>query len=310
MTEQSSVAQLNTFGQSPWYDNLTRTLAQGGLQALLQHDGIRGVTSNPTIFEKAMGSGTDYDAQLGALKDQSTEAAYWTMVVDDIRGACDILTPVYEQSNSGDGYVSVEVSPVLARDTDGTVAQAKELWARIGRPNVMIKIPATLEGLPAITAALGVGINVNVTLIFSLDRHQAVLDAHAAGLEQHAASGGDISRVHSVASFFVSRVDTETDPRLPEDHPLRGKVAVANAKLAYELFLTHCTTSRWQALEAQGAPVQRPLWASTSTKNAAYSGLAATSATASFVSGLSSAVLSLANSSGRATNPSGMAGAM
>lgn len=271
MTSQSSVATLNVLGQSPWYDNLTRALATGGLQALLDHDGIRGVTSNPTIFEKAMGSGNDYDAQLAALRDASTESAYWTMVVDDIRGACDILMRVYLDTDGIDGYVSVEVSPELARDTDETIRQAKELWARIDRPNVMIKIPATVEGLPAITAVLAAGINVNVTLIFSLDRHQAVLDAHTLGLEQLAASGGDITKVHSVASFFISRVDTETDARLPDGHELRGKAAVANAKLAYELFRNHVASPRWQALAAQGAPVQRPLWASTSTKNAAYS---------------------------------------
>ena len=271
MTGQSSVAKLNDFGQSPWYDNLTRALARGGLRTLLEHDGIRGVTSNPTIFEKAMGSGSDYDAQLATLSGLTTEAAYWTMVVDDIRGACDILSVVYADSFGVDGYVSVEVSPELARDTRGTINQAKELWARIDRPNVMIKIPATVEGLPAITAVLAAGINVNVTLIFSLDRHQGVLDAHTSGIEQLLAAGGDISRVHSVASFFVSRVDTETDPRLPDGHELRGKAAVANAKLAYELFQHHVAGARWQALGSKGAPVQRPLWASTSTKNAAYS---------------------------------------
>lgn len=271
MTSQSSVAALNSLGQSPWYDNLTRALATGGLQALLDHDGIRGVTSNPTIFEKAMGAGDDYDTQLAILRDESTESAYWTMVVDDIRGACDILMSVYESTGGVDGYVSVEVSPELARDTDETIRQAKELWARIDRPNVMIKIPATVEGLPAITAVLAAGINVNVTLIFSLERHQAVLDAHTLGLEQRAAAGNDISKVHSVASFFISRVDTETDARLPEGHELRGKAAVANAKLAYELFSNHVASTRWGALAAQHAPVQRPLWASTSTKNPAYS---------------------------------------
>ncbi len=271
MTSQSSVAALNSLGQSPWYDNLTRALATGGLQALLDHDGIRGVTSNPTIFEKAMGSGNDYDAQLAMLRNESTESAYWTMVVDDIRGACDILMPVYVSTSGVDGYVSVEVSPEFARATDETVHQAKELWARIDRPNVMIKIPATVEGLPAITAVLAAGINVNVTLIFSLERHQAVLDAHSLGLEQRAATGADISTVHSVASFFISRVDTETDHRLPEGHALRGKAAVANAKLAYELFCNHIASPRWSALASQHAPVQRPLWASTSTKNPAYS---------------------------------------
>ena len=271
MTGQSDVARLNEFGQSPWYDNLTRALARGGLQQLVDHDGIRGVTSNPTIFEKAMGTGSDYDEQLRSLADISVEDAYWTLVVDDIQGCCDILAGVYKATNGIDGYVSVEVSPELARNTQATIEQARQLWARINRPNLMIKIPATLEGLPAITAVLASGINVNVTLIFSLERHQAVLDAHVAGLEQLLAFGEPISNVHSVASFFVSRVDTETDPRLPEGHALRGTAAVANAKLAYELFAAHCAKPRWAALAAAGGAVQRPLWASTSTKNPAYS---------------------------------------
>ncbi len=271
MATQSNVALLNDFGQSPWYDNLTRALAHGGLKTLLDHDGIRGVTSNPTIFEKAMGSGSDYDSQLRTLTACSVEDAYWTLVVDDITGCCDILSDVYANSRGVDGYVSVEVSPELARDTQRTIDQARQLWARINRPNLMIKIPATLEGLPAISAVLSSGINVNVTLIFSLDRYQAVMDAHTTGLELRAANGDDISKVHSVASFFVSRVDTEVDPRLPEHHALLGTAAVANAKLAYERFEQHTASKRWSALAAKQAPVQRPLWASTSTKNPAYS---------------------------------------
>ncbi len=271
MTEHSDVARLIEFGQSPWYDNLTRALAGGGLRTLLDHDGIRGVTSNPTIFEKAMGSGTDYDEQLATLSEMPIADAYWALVVDDVRDACVILAGVHRDAAGADGFVSVEVSPELARDTHATITQAKELWGRIERPNLMIKIPATLEGLPAITSVLAAGINVNVTLIFSLDRYRQVMDAHAAGLEQLAANGGDPATVHSVASFFVSRVDTETDKRLPEGHALRGKAAVANAKLAYEAFQAHVATPRWQALAAKGASVQRPLWASTSTKNPAYS---------------------------------------
>jgi transaldolase len=269
----SAIPRLVDFGQSPWYDNLTRALATGGLQKLIDAHGIRGVTSNPTIFEKAMASGADYDAQLREVTaaGASTDAAYWDLVCADIEHAADVLRPIYDRLDGADGYVSIEVSPDLAHDTAATTQQAKELWDRLARPNVMIKIPATLEGLPAITATLGAGINVNVTLIFSLERYQQVIGAFLAGLEQRAAAGGDLRGLGSVASFFVSRVDTETDRRLPEDHPLRGKAAVANAKLAYEMFRSELSGARWTKLEEQGARVQRPLWASTSTKNPAYS---------------------------------------
>ena len=269
----SPIAGLIEFGQSPWYDNLTRELATGGLRELVTEHGIRGVTSNPTIFEKAMAAGTDYDPQLRDVSKggASTGAAYWDLVTSDIAHATDILRPYYEEWDAGDGYVSVEVSPDLARDTKGTVAQAQELWARLDRPNVMIKIPATAEGVPAITAALAAGLNVNVTLIFGLGRYDEVLEAFIAGLEQRVAAGGDISRIASVGSFFVSRVDTETDRRLPDGHSLRGKAAVANAKLAYQHFLAAFSGPRWDALVTKGARVQRPLWASTSTKNPDYS---------------------------------------
>jgi transaldolase len=269
----SPIAHLIDFGQSPWYDNLTRAVATGGLRDLVAEHGIRGVTSNPTIFEKAMAAGTDYDAQLREVSaaGASTEDAYWDLVTTDIGHATDILRPHYDEWDAHDGFVSVEVSPDLARDTDATIAQAKELWGRLDRPNVMIKIPATAEGIPAITATLAAGINVNVTLIFSLARYGEVLEAFVAGLEQLAAKGGDISRIASVGSFFVSRVDTETDRRLPDGHPLRGKAAVANAKLAYAQFRAAHAGPRWDALAAKGARVQRPLWASTSTKNPAYS---------------------------------------
>jgi transaldolase len=269
----SAIPLLIEFGQSPWYDNLTRAIARGGLQQLMETHGIRGVTSNPTIFEKAMASGTDYDAQLAEVTraGASTDAAYWDLVTDDIEHAADVLRPLYDRLDAADGYVSVEVSPDLAHDTAGTIRQAKELWERLERPNVMIKIPATLEGIPAITETLAAGINVNVTLIFSLERYQQVIDAFLAGLERRVASGGDIRNLASVASFFVSRVDTETDRRLPEGHALRGKAAVANAKLAYQLFRQELAGARWDNLVAAGARVQRPLWASTSTKNPAYS---------------------------------------
>jgi transaldolase len=269
----SAIPLLIEFGQSPWYDNLTRAIATGGLDELMRVHGIRGVTSNPTIFEKAMAAGSDYDAQLREVTaaGATTDTAYWDLVTTDISHAADRLRPLYDELGGADGFVSVEVSPELAHDTNGTVAQAKELWARLDRPNVMIKIPATAEGIPAITQTLDAGINVNVTLIFALSRYHEVIDAFLAGLEARVARGDDISRLSSVASFFVSRVDTETDRRLPENSPLRGKAAVANAKLAYQMFLDEISGPRWEPLAAAGARRQRPLWASTSTKNPAYS---------------------------------------
>jgi transaldolase len=269
----SAIKRLNEFGQSPWYDNLTRALATGGLRALVDEHGIRGVTSNPTIFEKAMASGSDYDAQLRDVTagGASPVDAYWDLVTTDIQNAADLLRPHYDEWNRADGYVSVEVSPDLAHDTQGTIAQARELWGRLGRPNVMIKIPATAAGVPAVATTLGAGINVNVTLIFGLDRYAEVMGAFLDGLERRVASGGDISHLASVASFFVSRVDTETDRRLPEGHALRGRAAVANAKLAYQRFREAFAAPRWRALAEKGGRVQRPLWASTSTKNPAYS---------------------------------------
>jgi transaldolase len=269
----SAIPLLVEFGQSPWYDNLTRAIATGGLNDLMTTHGIRGVTSNPTIFEKAMASGSDYDMQLRevTVAGKSTVDAYWDLVTTDIAHAADRLRPLYDELDGADGFVSIEVSPDLAHDTAGTVAQAQELWARLDKPNVMIKIPATAAGLPAITQTLAAGINVNVTLIFALERYSQVVDAWRAGMEQRVAAGGDVHRLASVASFFVSRVDTETDRRLPEGSPLRGQAAVANAKLAYQMFLQQLAGSRWDALAAAGARKQRPLWASTSTKNPSYS---------------------------------------
>jgi len=270
----SAIARLNDFGQSPWYDNLARPLLTGGgLARLVADDGIRGVTSNPTILEKAIGAGEGYDEQLAACAaaGKSVEDTYWEVVLDDIRAATEVLRPVYDATGGHDGFVSVEVSPTLARDTTGTQAAAAWLWQQVDRPNVMIKIPGTIESLPAIEASIAAGINVNVTLIFSLDRHAKVIDAYLAGLTRLAEAGGDLSKVNSVASFFVSRVDSETDQRLPDDSPLRGKAAVANAKLAYELFRQRFSGAEWDALAAKGAQLQRPLWASTSTKNPAYS---------------------------------------
>ncbi len=270
----SRIARLNDFGQSPWCDNLSRPmLRDGDLRALVADDGIRGVTSNPTIFEKAIGAGDGYDDRLRevAKRGRRGEDAYWDVVVPDIVDAADVLAPVYEETGGADGFVSIEVAPRLAHDSAGTVEQARWLFRTIDRPNVMIKIPATEAGVPAIEETIAAGINVNVTLIFSLARHDEVIEAYFRGLERLAEAGSDVRAVSSVASFFVSRVDTETDKRLPEGHALRGRAAVANAKLAYELFQQRFGTERWVALVGRGARVQRPLWASTSTKNPDYS---------------------------------------
>jgi len=269
---------LRDVGQSIWLDYIHRGILRSGeLRRFVEDDGISGVTSNPTIFEKAITGSTDYDAALAALVAEGKTAAeiYETLVVDDIRGACDVLRPQWEASNGVDGRVSIEVDPRLAKNTAATIAEARALWWAVDRPNLFIKIPATIEGLPAITQAISEGISVNVTLIFALARYGEVIDAYMTGLEQAAAAGHDLSRIRSVASFFVSRVDTEVDARLdkigtPEAAQLRGKAAVANARLAYELFETKCATERWQALAAKGARVQRPLWASTSTKDPAF----------------------------------------
>ncbi|MFC0081820.1 transaldolase [Aciditerrimonas ferrireducens] len=271
-------------GQSPWLDNLRRDYVRGGRLAELVDQGVRGVTSNPTIFAKAIEGEDDYDEQFRQLlADHDVEGAYWELVATDIQEAAEVLAPVHQASGGVDGYVSVEVSPALAHDTAGTVAAARQLHARIARPNVLVKIPATAEGVPAIRQVIAQGLSVNVTLIFSLERYQEVMEAYLAGLEELAAQGtADLSRVRSVASFFVSRVDTEVDRRLgvladqaDPDQAARyraamGKAAVAQAQLAYQRFLRTFSGPRWAALAARGAKVQRPLWASTSTKNPAY----------------------------------------
>lgn len=262
-------------GQSPWIDNLSRPAIQGGQLQQLVDEGMRGVTSNPTIFQKAM-TGTDaYDEQFGDLiKTESVEAAFWDMAVDDVTAALGVLRPVHDAAGGADGFVSIEVSPVLASDTAGTIRDARAFHERIDLPNLMVKIPATAEGVPAIQAMIGEGRNINVTLIFSLSRYTEVIEAYLSGLETFAGTGGDLSTVHSVASFFVSRVDTEVDRRLEAlgsaAQAVEGKAAVAQAQLAYELFQQHFSGPRWEALAAKGAHVQRPLWASTSTKNPKY----------------------------------------
>jgi transaldolase len=260
-------------GQSPWIDNLTRTAIRGGQLAELVESGIRGVTSNPTIFQKAMTAGDAYDDQFRSLlRSGSVDDAYWEMAFDDIAAACDVMRSVYDASGGNDGFVSLEVAPALAADTDGTIAAARHFHERLARPNLMVKIPATAEGVPAIRKMISDGRDINVTLIFSIDRYADVIEAYISGLEAYE---GDLSAVDSVASFFISRVDTEVDRRLeaigtPEALALRGKAAVAQAKLAYALFQERFKGSRWEALKARGAKVQRPLWASTSTKNPAY----------------------------------------
>jgi transaldolase len=272
-------------GQSPWLDNLRRDWIQDGTLAGLVAKGIRGVTSNPTIFAKAISGQDTYDEQFGALiGTTSVEDAYWDLVVDDILSALALLRPVYDESAGADGFVSVEVAPSLAHDTDGTTAAARALHKRIDRPNVLVKIPATPECVPSIAAMIADGRSINVTLIFSLTRYAEVIEAYLSGLETLAASGAvDLSRVSSVASFFISRVDTEVDKRIEaavasgaDNHllELRGRAAVAQARLAYALFSETFAGPRWEALAARGARVQRPLWASTSTKNPAYPDLA------------------------------------
>jgi transaldolase len=265
-------------GQSPWLDNLRRDFITSGHLANLRDAGVRGLTSNPTIFAKAIMGSSHYDVQLRELvaSGVSVEEACWELVIADIHGALEVFASVHHESSGVDGFVSVEVDPELAHDTNGTTSAARALHQRIDRPNLMVKIPATPSGLPAIRQMIAEGRNVNVTLIFSIERYRAVMQAYVEGLEQYAATpGADLSQVASVASFFVSRVDTEVDRRLDDvgtaqARALQGRAAVAQAVLAYEAFTEMFSGSRWEALERRGARVQRPLWASTSTKNPAY----------------------------------------
>lgn len=276
------LAQLSRLGQSPWYDQMTRSLVtQGKLKKMIEEDGLRGLTSNPTIFEKAISGSKDYEDALRSLVARGAELAeiYDALVVEDIASAADVFLPVYESTKGEDGFVSIEVSPLLAHDTASTVKEAQQLHARLARPNVMIKVPATPEGLPAIEKLISEGINVNATLIFSVEVYAQVAEAYIKGLELRAARGGAVDRIAAVASFFVSRIDTAVDKKLDEiakaGHPeaaeLTGKTAIANAKLAYERFQQLFSGARWEKLAKAGARVQRPLWASTGTKNPKYS---------------------------------------
>ena len=280
MTQNANLAALSAAGVSIWLDDLSRQrLQSGNLQELIDTKGVVGVTTNPSIFQKALAEGDAYDGQVAELAERGADvdATIRTVTTDDVRNACDVLTPQWEASDGVDGRVSIEVDPRMAHDADKTAKQAIELWKIVDRPNLFIKIPATEDGLPAITATLAEGISVNVTLIFSVERHRAVMDAYLAGLEQAKKAGHDLSKIHSVASFFVSRVDTEIDRRLDkigsdDAKALLGKAAVANARLAYAAYQeVFVGGARFAPLEADGARVQRPLWASTGVKNPDYS---------------------------------------
>jgi len=270
---KSRVHELAARGQSIWFDTLSRDLVHSGeLKRMMDEDAVTGVTSNPTIFQKALSSGSAYDEDMKKLLGQTDdpEQIFFSLALQDIRDACDVLKPAFDASGGVDGFVSMEVLPGLAYDTEGTFAQAQWISKEVERPNLYVKIPATMAGLPAIEDSIAHGTSINITLIFSLERYKAVVEAYLRGLERLIAGGGDPSKVASVASFFVSRVDTEADKRL-EGHPeLQGKLAVANARLAYEHYLETFKGPRWDYLEGKGATKQRCLWASTSTKNPAY----------------------------------------
>jgi transaldolase len=278
MTQNPNLAALSAAGVSVWLDDLSRQrLQSGNLQELIDTKSVVGVTTNPSIFQKALAEGDAYKDQVRELAERGAdvEATVRTVTTDDVRNACDVLKREWEASDGVDGRVSIEVDPRMAHDTDKTVKQAIELFKIVDRPNLFIKIPATHEGLPAITSTLAEGISVNVTLIFSVERHREVMDAYLEGLEQARQAGHDISKIHSVASFFVSRVDTEVDKRLEkigsEDaNALRGQAAVANARLAYAAYQEVFGGDRFAQLKADGARVQRPLWASTGVKNEDY----------------------------------------
>ena len=262
-------------GQAVWFDTLSRELVQSGeLARMMQEDAVTGVTSNPTIFQKAISHGTAYDEQMKECLEETDDATeiFFRLALDDIREACDVLRPAFDASGGVDGFVSMEVEPGIAYDTEKSFAQARWISGEVERPNLFVKIPATMAGLPAIEDSIAHGTSINITLIFGLDRYRAVVGAYLRGLERLVAGGGDPSRVASVASFFVSRVDTEADKRLEAlgNTELQGKLAIANAKLAYQYYLEAFAGPRWEFLAGKGARPQRCLWASTSTKNPAY----------------------------------------
>jgi len=270
--ETNPLLRLSQLGQSLWYDYITRELvASGALARLIAEDGLRGMTSNPTIFEKAIAGSRLYDEDIRRLADQGRTAGeiFESLAVADVRAACDAFMPLYQQSAGADGFVSLEVSPTLANDAGGTIREAERLWGAVGRPNAMIKIPGTRAGLPAITHCIAAGINVNVTLLFSIERYAEVVEAFLAGMELRLERGLSIQAIGSVASFFVSRVDAKVDALLARTagHQLLGKIAIANASMAYGIFERTLNTPRWDKLAREGARPQRPLWASTSTKD-------------------------------------------
>ena len=270
----NNVAQIHGFGQSIWLDFIDREIISSGkLKQLIDVDGVRGVTSNTAIFEKAISSSSDYDADIAALKSESdNEKLFFEIAVKDIQAAADLFKGVYEESNKVDGYVSLEVSPFLALDTEGTAKQAEELWKKVNRENVMIKIPGTKPGLAAIQQSIAKGININVTLLFGLERYEEVTEAYIAGLEEHLAAGHKIAHIASVASFFLSRIDVIVDPIIEAkgEKELYGEVAIASAKKAYEIYKRVFSSERWKKLAEQGAQPQRLLWASTGSKNPAF----------------------------------------
>ena len=276
--EPNPLLQLTALGQSLWYDYITRDLvASGALARLIADHGLRGMTSNPTIFEKAIAGSRLYDEDIRRLSDQgrNAEEIFESIAVADVQAACDVFMPLYRQSQGADGFVSLEVSPSLANDPEGTILEAQRLWAAVARPNAMIKIPGTRAGLTAISRCIAEGISVNVTLLFSIERYAAVVEAFLEGMEFRLERGLPVESVASVASFFVSRVDSKVDPLLDRahrdtslvEHPLRSKIAIANASLAYAIFERSLDTGRWKRLSEAGARPQRPLWASTSTKD-------------------------------------------
>jgi len=271
LTMPNRLKALHDAGVSVWLDFIERPMLRNGdLERRIRDDALTGMTSNPTIFEKALAEGSAYDEQLrGAPRDLAPLDLFELVETTDVRDACDLFRGVYEQSKGVDGYVSIEVSPGAAHDTKATIDEARRLWRTVDRPNVMIKVPGTSNGAEAVKRLIADGINVNITLLFAIEAHDRVINAYMTGLEQRVSEGKPVSGIASVASFFVSRVDSEIDKRLADDS-LKGKAAIANAKLAYKLFAERFGSPRWKALEAKGARVQRPLWASTSTKNPAY----------------------------------------
>lgn len=277
-----SLHELLKHGQSYWLDNLSRAMiADGSLERRVRDEGLRGITSNPEIFERAFSHGSDYDAEIAAVatKDVTATELYERVTVDDVQRACDILRPVYDESRGLDGYVSLEVSPRLAHNTEGSIAEARRLFKHVDRPNAFIKIPGTVEGIPAIEALLYEGININITLLFAVERYEAVAEAYLSALERRVAEDKPIDRIASVASFFLSRIDTLVDKQLDAlaaqgqtaAKALRGKAALANAASAYAIYSEIIASRRWEALAARGARPQRLLWASTSAKDPSYS---------------------------------------